>query len=211
MGYNDERTLPFMRLKKLKLMNPKELSEGKEVCYYSKEANRLLIGKIKQKTDSNSFLIKCNYRKDKIELIPYQNLNTKEKLLKESELTKLNQGTFYMSHRLTAESLIQRGGNDNQVFEVPEELKIKESDNMETKKIKTKKIKKLKVDFKRKIDERCYREKQSNWNSFKGKTKNKYYNKSKITAKEGSKKNQIGLSGLKGGIHLRNNRIFQRK
>ena len=199
-----------MRMKRITKLPENQLLKGTEICYYSKEESRLLIGKVQRKAEKEAYLVKCNYRKDKVELVSRVNMNTKETLLRVSELAKISQGTFYMSHRISVDQMISKGKAAGiETFEVPRELKADTKDTIEIKKIKNKKIKKLKNEYKRRIDERGYRDRQKTWNKFRDKNRNSYFGKSKMTAKEGSKKVKPTYSNFGGGIHLKNNRLFK--
>lgn len=210
LGYNDCRKIHFTHLRRIDPLPKESLQESLEVCYYSKDENRLLMGNIDKNPEEDMYLIKCKLRKNKLELVNWFNLNKKEVLLRASELGRLANGTFYMSHRISVDKLISdQNARNVESFEVPEELKVVPGDDVKIRKIKNKKIKKLKSEYKRRIDERAYRERQRTWNKFRDKTKNSYYGKSKTSAKEGPKKLQLSRGKKIGGIHMRNNRMFR--
>jgi hypothetical protein len=210
LGYNDIRKLHFTHLKRIEPIPKNSLQISLEVCYYSKDENRLLMGMVNKTPEDNMYLIKCKFRKNKFELINYFNINKKEVLLRPSELTRLVNGTFYMSHRISVDKMISdQNARTMESFEVPEELRVVPGDDVKIKKIKNKKIKKLKSEYKRRIDERAYRDRQKTWNKFRDRTKNSYFGKSKVSAKEGSKKVQPSGGKKLGGIHMRNNRMFR--
>lgn len=210
LGYNDSRQIHFTHLRRVPLLAPEALQKSLEVCYFSKEENRLLLGTVSKNPQEDMYLIKCRFRSNKFELVDRANLNKKETLLRQSELTRLANGTFYMSHRISVDKLIsQSNGQTMESFEVPEELRVVPGDDVKIRKIKNKKIKKLKSEYKRRIDERAYRDRQRTWNKFRDKTRNSYFGKSKLSAKEGSKKVNSTVSRARGAIHLRNNRIFK--
>ena len=210
LGYNDNRKIHFTHLKRIEPIEKPSLQISLEVCYYSKDENRLLLGFINKNPDDGMYLIKCKFRKNKFELVDRFNINKKELLLRASELGRLSNGTFYMSHRISVDKMISdQNARTMESFEVPEELRVAPGDDVKIKKIKNKKIKKLKSEYKRRIDERAYRDRQKTWNKFRNKTRNSYFGKSKITAKEGSKKSKPTLSGKPASMKIKNKRMFR--
>jgi hypothetical protein len=210
LGYNDSRKIHFTHLKRLVPLPGESLQTSLEVCYYSRDENRLLLGAISKTPQDNMYLIKCKFRNNKFELVERHNMHRKEVLLRPSELTRLANGTFYMSHRISVDKMISdQNAQTIESFEVPEELRVVPGDDVKIRKIKNKKIKKLKSEYKRRIDERAYRDRQRTWNKFRDKTRNSYFGKSKVSAKEGSKKTNSNVTRASGAIHMRNNRMYR--
>lgn len=206
LGYNDTRKLSFLNLRKLPRLPDKKINSNKDLCYFSSQENRLLIGKITKSAGNDTYKIACKFRENVTEVVRRGNINTKEVLLKASELKRLANNTFYESNMFKVEALDQK-----EVLTIPKQLRINAADDEKTKKLKKKRIKKIKNEYKKRADERQHRQRQSAWSKFRDAKKNSYFNKSKITAKEGSKKIAPKLSNYGGGIHLRRNRFFKKE
>lgn len=206
LGYNDPRKLPFLNMRRLPTLPDKKLTSHADVCYFSSQENRLLIGKIRKRAGEETYKIACKFRENVTEIVRKGNINTKEVLLKPSELKRLANKTFYQSNMFKVDALDQK-----EVLTIPKQLKVLLTDDDKTRKIKNKRIKKIKNEYKRKIDERQHRKRQSAWSQFRDAKRNSYFSKSKITAKEGSKKIAPKMSNSRGGIHLKRNRYYKKE